>query len=199
MQFKGCWILATAIIPLALLGGCVIGGRVQLPPKMAEVERAKLVGIRFEQTVGLRRAQRPDRDVDSLVNAIQRARLFKQFDYVDRLTSNPDIEVSIRFAHGTGNVIPMVTLLTFGAVALRVDGRVNIEITIEAGPLRSVGNRLTFSYPSDLVLGWGPVATAEGEEWEGVHTLWNTRYQRAAEWLAMEFVRMQPVLELTRF
>ncbi len=93
-----------------LIGGCSSS---VLAPALSEEEAALLKSVHFNFVVGVEESS-PKVYADKLITSLRRTNLFKQVDYINKLSIEPDIIAKVNENIYGSAVIPIFTAVTLG-------------------------------------------------------------------------------------
>lgn len=146
------WIVVIVLVIIGYVGGCTSH---ELPAPLSAVETIAIEQTHFDLSVGVERPIRSDRwDAEAPLAALQATKLFKAVDYLDRLSTPPDLIArgSIRI-DGTPT-IPFLTILTLGVFPTWVQEKWGFTFSFRSPIFERGELEITVRHQGTTVLGW---------------------------------------------
>ena len=103
-------LVFAVIFVSGLIGGCSSS---ILPPALTEEEAALVASAQLNYVIGVEESN-PKVYADKLITSLRRTNLFKQVDYINKLSGDPDIIAKVNENIYGSAVIPIFTAITLG-------------------------------------------------------------------------------------
>lgn len=146
--FVFCYLILAAV---GSIKGCM---SVKLPAHLTADELAKVQQTRFDFTVGMERLNSRHSEDEAPLIALRGTGLFKSLDYIDRLSSPPDLIVRGDTINIGTPVVPILTIATLGVFPTLVKERRGYEFSFHAPGSDGKEIEISAVNNEEAVLGW---------------------------------------------
>lgn len=148
-------LLITAIILLLIVISGLIGGCSSsvLAPKLTAAEKNIVESTNFDFRVGVELFE-PKIYSDRLIESLRRINLFKEVNYIDKLSETPELIVNINRAVYGSAAIPIFTAITLGFFPTWVEEEHGNSFTILWADDSNKSVTVNSVYKGYTVLGW---------------------------------------------
>ncbi len=155
MKTKSKLLIAAAVIPGFLVVSGLIGGCSSsiLAPELSPAEKIIVESASFDYVVGIEEYN-PKIYSDRLIESLRKTNLFKEVNYIERLSSEPTLTGRVNRAVYGSSVIPMVTALTLGFFPTWVEEEHGNSFTLTRTDKPTNTVKVNSVYKGNTVLGW---------------------------------------------
>lgn len=133
-----------------LIGGCSSS---VLAPALLEEEAALVASAHFNFVVGVEESN-PKVYADKLITSLRRTNLFKQVDYINKLSSDPDYIAKVNENIYGSAVIPIFTAITLGFFPTWVEEEHGNSFSLQWKDNLNKTINIRSVYSGYTVLGW---------------------------------------------
>lgn len=127
-------------------------------------------------TIGVKRFDQTSSS-DSLIKTLRATRLFRQVDYLDRLSSPPDLIATIEQQGNSSTACPVPTILSFGIIPSHTTDTFGHIFSLQSPGNESRKIVIDQRYEATTTIGWIALLRALSPEETLVHPERHVRYR----------------------